>query len=95
MAETKAETKTPAKGKKQKYQGVDDVFYLRNPAGAIHSVSRDHARVRLGQLGWDMATDTEIETYLGQRVQRSDRPIGDKWTADPMERLPALPGDEE
>lgn len=89
-----AESKTAAKKKaEQKYQGVDGWYYLRNPAGAVHSVSKDHARVRLSRAGWDLATDEEIEAYMGAKVQRFDAPIGQPFTPDPDARLAELPGE--
>lgn len=63
-----------------KYQGVEGVFYIRNPAGAIHNVTKAHAEQRLRKAGWELATDAEIELYLESRVQVHDNPIGEKWT---------------
>lgn len=85
------EAKTPAK--KAKQQGQNNTFYLVNPAGAIHNVTREHARARLEQLGWRLATEEEIVKYQGQEVQRFDQPIARPWSPDPDEQL-KLPDEE-
>jgi pyruvate/2-oxoglutarate dehydrogenase complex dihydrolipoamide acyltransferase (E2) component len=54
---------------KSKHQGVNGVYYIVNPAGAVHSCDRDHAKGRLGQAGWRLAEDPEIEVYVEQKVQ--------------------------
>lgn len=87
-----AERKTSKK--KSQYQGANEAYYLVNPAGAIHSVSKEHARVRLAQVGWRLATDEEIAVYLGQRVQRADRPIAPAWTPDPDAQLAEALGED-
>lgn len=68
---------------KSNYQGVDNNFYLVNPAGAIHTVTRAHAVNRLRQPGWRLAEDAEIEVYLETSVQRHLRPICAPWTPEP------------
>lgn len=75
-----------------KRQGVDGNYYLVNPGGAIHSVSRDHAAWRLKTAGWRLASEEEIATYLGQALQIHDRPIAQPWTPDPDKQLAALEG---
>lgn len=65
------------------YQGVKGAFYLVNPAGAIHSCDREHAKNRLRQPGWRLAEDPEIEVYQETPVQRHDRPICEPWTPEP------------
>lgn len=59
------------------------VYYLVNPAGAIHEVDYSHAKNRLRQLGYRMATDEEITIYRETRVQRADRPIARPWSPEP------------
>lgn len=84
MAEEKQGPKAEEKpAKPKKVQGARGIYYLVNPAGAIHSVDREHARTRLAVAGWRLATEDEIATYKSQPVQRSDAPIAPKWTPDP------------
>lgn len=78
---------TGATVKPPKRQRANGVYYLVNPAGAIHSVDRDHAAWRLRSPGWRLAEEDEIETYVGQKLQRADRPICQKWSPDPDEQL--------
>ncbi|HEX9925307.1 MAG TPA: E3 binding domain-containing protein [Anaerolineae bacterium] len=68
---------------KSKHQGVNGVYYIVNPAGAVHSCDRDHAKGRLGQAGWRLAEDPEIEVYVEQKVQRHKSPICEPWTPEP------------
>lgn len=69
---------------KSKYQGVDGVFYIVNPAGAVHSVEKAHARARLQKAGWRLANDGEIELYNESKIQRFDQPIAEPWTPEPL-----------
>jgi hypothetical protein len=75
---------------KQQAQPSTDVVYLVNPAGAIHTVTREHARGRLHQLGYRAATKDEIERYKTQKVQRAKAPIAPAWTPEPPPE-PELP----
>lgn len=59
------------------------VYYIVNPAGAVHTATRDHARERLGQVGYRKATPAEIEKYKATAIQRSDRPIAKPFTVEP------------
>lgn len=76
-----------------KYQGqprkkkdgtvTDPIYYLRNPAGAIHDCSQSHIQDRLKDARFDLATDEEIERYLDSTKQVHDKPIGKKWDPSP------------
>lgn len=79
------EPESPPKPIKQ--QGKGGAYFIVNPAGAIHGVTREHARERLAVAGWRMATEEEIAAYQGQKIQRHDRPICAKWTPDPDAQL--------
>jgi len=68
---------------KQQAKPTSDTVYLVNPAGAVHSVSREHARSRLRQIGWRIASSTEVQAYKAQKVQRHDNPIAARWTPEP------------
>jgi hypothetical protein len=81
------EPATVAPPKPTKQQGLNGAYYIVNPAGAIHGVSRDHAKARLATAGWRMATEDEIATYQSQEIQRHDRPIAPKWSPDPDAQL--------
>lgn len=90
-AETPTEQATAqAEAAPVKIQGVDGVYYIVNPAGAIHGVDREHARDRLKIAGWRLASEEEVATYKGQPIQRADRPICQPWNPDPDAQLEAL-----
>jgi hypothetical protein len=67
--------------------GKTQVYYIVNPAGAVHTVTREHAAERLRQPGYRQATKDEIEQYEAQEIQRADRPIAKPWdpTPEPVE----------
>lgn len=58
-------------------------YYIVNPAGAIHEVTKEHASNRLRQTGWRMASADEVKAYKSERVQRFDRPLAQPWTDEP------------
>ena len=66
-----------------RYQGVKGVYFIVNPAGAVHSCDKDHARTRLQVVGWRLADDGEIERYQEQDIQRADAPIAPRWSPEP------------
>jgi pyruvate/2-oxoglutarate dehydrogenase complex dihydrolipoamide acyltransferase (E2) component len=68
---------------KSKHQGVNGVYYIVNPAGAVHSCDRAHATMRLKQAGWRLAEDPEIEVYREQKTQRHKSPICQPWSPEP------------
>lgn len=69
-------------------------FHIVNPAGAIHVVDRDHARWRLGQVGFRLATADEIAAYEGAGgTQHAGELFAPAFSPEPPE-LPDLPGDE-
>lgn len=80
---TDSDTKTETLPKPAKRQGLGGAYYIVNPAGAVHGVTRDHAKARLAVAGWRMATEDEIATYQSQEIQRHDRPIATPWSPDP------------
>ncbi len=38
-------------------------YYIVNPKGAVHECTKEHARMRLKQIGWRMATEEEEAKY--------------------------------
>lgn len=59
-------------------------YFLVNPAGAIHEVTREHARERLKIAGWRLATAAEVaELERRGGEQRADDPICPPWSPDP------------
>lgn len=69
---------------------AEGVFYIVNPAGAIHAVSREHARWRLASPGWRQATVEEVaELKRRGNNQVHDHPIAPPWSPEPTE-LPEL-----
>jgi hypothetical protein len=79
---------------KSKHQGVKGAYYIVNPAGAVHSVTREHATTRLQQVGYRLATDEEIEKFKSSKIQRAGRPIAEPWSPVPPEP-PEVPETEE
>jgi hypothetical protein len=71
-------------------------FYLIvNPAGAMHVVSEDHARMRLGTPGWRLASaDEKVKYKAAGGNQRAGRPLAKPFS--PTKELEAaLPVGEE
>ena len=58
-------------------------YYLVNPAGAIHEVTKEHAAARLVDARYRMATAAEVEIYRETEVQKFDAPIARPWSPDP------------
>ena len=77
-----------AEQRKRKADEPTKEYYIVNPAGAVHSVTREHARTRLATVGWRMATADEIAEYKQRPMQRSDDPIAAPWSPDPDAQLP-------
>lgn len=70
---------------KKKVVESNERFFIVNPAGAVHEVTRDHAQARLGQVGYRAATQDEIKKYLEQGGnQWHDQPIAPRFTATPQ-----------
>lgn len=63
-------------------------YYIVNPKGAIHEVTREHARERLKIAGWRMASPQEIaELAARDGLQVFDKPICTPWSPDPDAQL--------
>ena len=106
MAE--ATSKSTAK-KAPKRQAKGGNYYIVNPAGAVHGVTKNHAAWRLKSAGWRLAEEDEIEKFLTPNkilragtdrereiaVQEWDNPICKPFTSDPDELLAALDTEEE
>lgn len=66
----------------------EKAYHVVNPAGAIHCVTREHARERLAIAGWRLATAEEVATLKERNGhQRADRPICRPWSPDPDAQL--------
>jgi hypothetical protein len=64
-------------------------YWLVNPAGAIHSVSREHAKERMKNAGWRIATPAEVEELKRRKgIQLFDDPICKPWSPDPEPDAP-------
>lgn len=77
-------SETKAAKPKSKYQGKKSTFYIVNPGGAVHNVDKANASACLAKLGYRLATDAEIETFLKQPVQRADKPIAEPWKSQTL-----------
>jgi DNA-directed RNA polymerase alpha subunit len=58
-------------------------FFIVNPGGAVHEVTKEDAATRLRQPGFRMAQAAEIEEYFRRPIQRADRPIAPRWNPQP------------
>ena len=58
-------------------------YWLVNPAGAVHQVTRAHARMRLKTVGWRLATIEEVKQAKSQRLQTWKKPIATPWSPEP------------
>ena len=65
-------------------------YFIVNPGGAVHGVTKEHARERLKQHGFRMARPAEVKRYKSQKVQTSEKPIAPKFTTDPDEAAKAV-----
>lgn len=66
-------------------------FFVVNPAGAVHQVTKSHARELIKTVGWRLATNAEIEQYDGTKIQRFNKPIAKPFA----EQLAELEGDDD
>lgn len=69
---------------------IDREYFIVNPAGAVHGVTREHAKERLRQIGYRMATPAEIAKYQEQDIQDYRYPIAPRWAPDPDAQLEAI-----
>lgn len=61
-------------------------YFIVNPAGAVHEVTRAAAADRLKQPGYRMATAEEVAALdAANGFQQFDRPIGKPYSTDPDE----------
>lgn len=62
-------------------------YYIVNPKGAIHIVSREHAQWRLQSPGWRLATPEEIQKYNDAGGNQSwDKPLAAPWNPNVFEQ---------
>lgn len=74
---------------------AEKAYYIVNPSGAVHIVTREHAKGRLRQPGWRMATDKEIKAYKDAGgLQTTKNRAADPWSPEP-EPEPELPDEKE
>lgn len=90
-----AQPKSAAAARRPTAPEVERTYFIVNPAGAIHEVTREHATMRLKQVGFRLATRDEV-AELNKRGgnQRWDRPICQPWSPDP-DVEPDLPDQPE
>lgn len=58
-------------------------YFIVNPAGAVHEVTREHAALRLRQPGYRKPTAAEVAEYRSRKVQAFDDPIAPGWDPTP------------
>jgi len=73
MAATKTKISKPAR------------YFILNPAGAIHEVTRERAMALMAMPGYRKPSKEQVQRYLKQKTQRFDQPIGDRFVPEPEE----------
>lgn len=64
----------------------EKIYYIVNPQGCIHDVTKEHARARLRKPGWRMATKAEVAKLKAAKgLQLSNKPICKPWNPEPDE----------
>lgn len=58
-------------------------YFIVNPAGAGHEVTREHARARLKEVGYRMATSAEVAAYKKAPAHRGLGPVAEPWSPEP------------
>lgn len=58
-------------------------YFIVNPAGAVHEVTREHARARLQEIGYRMATAKEVAAYKKAPAHRGLGPVAAAWSPEP------------
>ncbi|MBN1991352.1 MAG: hypothetical protein JW953_01515 [Anaerolineae bacterium] len=72
----------------------DKKYYLVNPSGTIHVVTREHAETRLKQTGYRLATKTEIAAYEKTKIQSLKTRLAKPWKPE-LEPETVLPDEGE
>jgi hypothetical protein len=76
MAEQKAQA--------SKQEAKEKAYFIVNPSGTIHEVTREHATGRLRQVGYRLASKEEIAAYKeANGNQRAGRPLAKPWSPEP------------
>lgn len=61
-------------------------YFIVNPKGTVHEVTREHAQTRLREVGWRMATREEIKAFfVAGEHQAHDKPAGAPHVPEPEE----------
>lgn len=76
-------TDDKATGSAKSAEGKRSRYFILNPAGAIHEVTKAHAAERLRQPGYRQPTKEQVKAYLSARTQTHDDPIGEPWAPEP------------
>lgn len=64
----------------------EKTYWIVNPAGAIHNVTREIAKMRLKTPGYRLASRGEVEKLTANGgMQTWDHPIAKPFTAEPDE----------
>lgn len=91
MAKPKAAPQPKAAPEPDESAKPERRYFIVNPAGAIHEVSREHAKERLAQVGYRMATPAEVAAYLkADGNQRVGKPLAAPHQVDPDVALDAI-----
>lgn len=59
----------------------EKTYYLVNPSGTIHECTREHAKMRLKQVGYRLASGAEFKKYqdLKADAERRKKPFTQDW----------------
>lgn len=59
-------------------------YFIVNPSGAIHECTYAHAKNRLKEVGWRMATGEEVKAYNAAKGhQVAGEPLAKPWSVEP------------
>ena len=62
-------------------------YFIVNPSGCLHEVTKELAAEKLATIGYRMATKAEIAKYKTKKGKQTvrDTPIGKPFSTDPDE----------
>lgn len=71
---------------------MSDRYFIVNPHGAVHEVSKEHAEERINSdPRWRMATKAEVDAYLAADQQTADTPLATPWAPKTTRRVTVKP----
>lgn len=60
-------------------------YFIVNPKGCIHEVTKEHAQMRLAQVGYRMATAAEVKKLQAAGGnQQAGQPLAEPFSTEPV-----------